>query len=68
MCISHHNYINEIIFNILLQFLAWYSQVEEELQESEDVQYTLYVKQLADRRDECSSLLSQVVNNLLIYF
>ncbi|PSN56138.1 Conserved oligomeric Golgi complex subunit 3 [Blattella germanica] len=41
------------------QFLSWYSRVEEELLQAEDVQYTDYWRQLAERRDECAALLSQ---------
>jgi len=46
--------------NIVWQFLSWYSRVEEELLQAEDVRFTDYWRQLADRRDECSVLLTQV--------
>jgi hypothetical protein len=46
--------------NIIWQFLSWYSHVEEELLQAEDVQFMEYWRQLAERRDECGILLSQV--------
>ncbi|XP_067011172.1 conserved oligomeric Golgi complex subunit 3 [Anabrus simplex] len=46
------------------QFLNWYSQVEEELLQEDDVQYTEYLKQLSERRDECASLLAQIESSL----
>jgi hypothetical protein len=46
--------------NTIWQFLSWYSRVEEELLQAEDVRFTEYWRQLAERRDECALLLSQV--------
>jgi hypothetical protein len=46
--------------NIIWQFLCWYSRVEEELLQAEDVQFMDYWRQLAERRDECAVLLTQV--------
>ncbi|GFG40674.1 hypothetical protein Cfor_06711 [Coptotermes formosanus] len=42
------------------QFLSWYSRVEEELLQAEDVRFTDYWRQLAERRDECADLLTQI--------
>ncbi|XP_049947756.1 conserved oligomeric Golgi complex subunit 3 [Schistocerca serialis cubense] len=42
------------------QFLSWYSDVEEELLHEEDVQYTQFMKQLTERKDECTVLLTQI--------
>lgn len=46
------------------QFLSWYSHVEEELLQAEDVQFMDYWRQLAERRDECGVLLSQIEASL----
>jgi hypothetical protein len=46
--------------NVIWQFLSWYSHVEEELLQAEDVRFTDYWRQLAEQRDECTVLLSQV--------
>jgi hypothetical protein len=46
--------------NIVWQFLSWYSHVGEELMQAEDVRFTDYWRQLAERRDECAILLTQV--------
>uniref|UniRef100_A0A1B6LLU1 Conserved oligomeric Golgi complex subunit 3 n=1 Tax=Graphocephala atropunctata TaxID=36148 RepID=A0A1B6LLU1_9HEMI len=46
------------------QFLQWYSSLEKEWIEDEDLIYTNYCKQLAERKDECSQLLAQVESAL----
>ncbi|XP_069704565.1 conserved oligomeric Golgi complex subunit 3 [Periplaneta americana] len=46
------------------QFLSWYSKVEDELLQADDVRFTDYWRQLADRRDECADLLSQIEASL----
>ncbi|XP_021942547.1 conserved oligomeric Golgi complex subunit 3 isoform X2 [Zootermopsis nevadensis] len=46
------------------QFLSWYSHVEEELLQAEDVRFTDYWHQLAEQRDECAVLLSQIESAL----
>lgn len=45
-----------------LQFLQWYSSLQDEWLKDEDSVYTNYSKQLSDRKDECSQLLSQVTS------
>ncbi|XP_046673137.1 conserved oligomeric Golgi complex subunit 3-like [Homalodisca vitripennis] len=46
------------------QFLQWYSSLEKEWVEDEDLVYTNYCKQLAERKEECSQLLTQVESSL----
>ncbi|XP_046674789.1 conserved oligomeric Golgi complex subunit 3-like [Homalodisca vitripennis] len=46
------------------QFLQWYSSLEKEWIEDEDLVYTNYCKQLAERKEECSQLLTQVESSL----
>ncbi|KAG8333758.1 Golgi transport complex subunit 3, partial [Homalodisca vitripennis] len=46
------------------QFLQWYSGLEKEWVEDEDLVYTNYCKQLAERKEECSQLLTQVESSL----
>uniref|UniRef100_A0A1B6C2I1 Conserved oligomeric Golgi complex subunit 3 n=1 Tax=Clastoptera arizonana TaxID=38151 RepID=A0A1B6C2I1_9HEMI len=46
------------------QFLNWYSQLEDEWLEEDDLIYTSYLNQLTERRDECANLLSQVESSL----
>ncbi|XP_054268663.1 conserved oligomeric Golgi complex subunit 3 [Macrosteles quadrilineatus] len=46
------------------QFLQWYSNLENDWLEDEDSIYTNYCKQLAERKEECSQLLSQVESSL----
>ena len=53
--------------NTVWQFLSWYSRVEEELLQAEDVRFTDYWRQLADRRDECAVLLTQVCSVKMCY-
>ena len=55
------------LWNFVWQFLSWYSRVEEELLQAEDVRFTDYWRQLADRRDECAVLLTQVCSVKMWY-
>lgn len=46
------------------QFLTWYTSLENEWLESDDVVYKNYYKQLNERKEECAHLLSQVESAL----
>lgn len=58
--LQYNLFVFHCIYLYFLQFLQWYSSLQDEWLEDEDSVYTNYSKQLSDRKDECSQLLSQV--------
>nr|CAG4651650.1 EOG090X02EM [Triops cancriformis] len=46
------------------QFLQWYSELESQVLQQEDMPYLQYVQQLQQHRNECKGLLEQVAETL----